>query len=394
MVAPIADELTTASLVVISSTGVFRQLPFSLLRHDGAWLAEKLPVVNVTHVGSLRQPAKGFKIDARSMLLVGNPDGTLPGAEAEVKAIAKTFKAATLLVGPEGKREAVLAACAGKSIVHLATHGRLDAAFPDRSLIVPTGHPDPAGRLSYREIPALGAALDKTRAARWRGRGARNPCGSSPTARGGRRTPPASAGTTGRRSRTSESRRGSSEARRRRPRCRGSGTPSPASRWPSARSATSGRRARLLVPEALRTWSSPNGPVGGRPPPTPPASASLRRRRKILLSPGDVPTSRDLPALAQLGELVRRHLRDQRGERYVARGCESVSLEAARRDGLSVDLDELDRLLRVGLILVRHPVDRHEAGLDLEVPVDEVGRAAGKEEEREHRRTVTGVENA
>lgn len=160
---PIADELATASLVVISSTGVFRQLPFSLLRHDGAWLAEKLPVVNVTHVGSLRQPATGFKIDARTMLLVGNPDGTLPGAEAEVKAIAKTFKAATLLVGPEGKREAVLAACAGKSIVHLATHGLLDAAFPDRSLIVLTGHPDPAGRLSYREIPALGAALDKTR---------------------------------------------------------------------------------------------------------------------------------------------------------------------------------------------------------------------------------------
>lgn len=160
---PLADELASAKVVVISSTGVFRQLPFALLRHDGHWLAERVSVANVTHVGSLRTRAKPFKIEAKSLLLVGNPDGTLPGAEAEVKAIAKTYKAAKVLVGKEGTREAVLEACAGRTVVHLATHGLLDASFPEKSLIVLTGHPDPAGRLAYREIPTLGPHLDRTR---------------------------------------------------------------------------------------------------------------------------------------------------------------------------------------------------------------------------------------
>jgi CHAT domain-containing protein/tetratricopeptide (TPR) repeat protein len=160
---PIADELATATTVVVSATGVFRQLPFALLRHDGAWLAEKAAVVSVTHVGSLRTAAGRFRIDGHGMLLVGNPDGSLPGAEAEVDAIARTWHGAKVLVGKEGTREAVLAACTGRGLVHLATHGILDANCPDRSHIVLTGYPAPEGILGYREIPGLGAWLGKTR---------------------------------------------------------------------------------------------------------------------------------------------------------------------------------------------------------------------------------------
>lgn len=160
---PIADELASATTVVISATGVFRQLPFALLRHDGAWLAEKAAVVSVTHVGSLRKPAGRFKADARAMLLVGNPDGSLPGARAEVEAIGGRFKAAKVLVGDQGTRQAVLDASAGKTLVHLATHGILDPQFPDRSHIVLTGYPAPEGTLSYREIPGLGSWLGQTR---------------------------------------------------------------------------------------------------------------------------------------------------------------------------------------------------------------------------------------
>ncbi|MES2643110.1 MAG: CHAT domain-containing tetratricopeptide repeat protein [Myxococcota bacterium] len=165
--APIADELATATTVVVSATGVFRQLPFALLRHEGAWLIDKAAVACVTHVGSLRavpgKAANRFKIDAKSLLLVGNPDGTLPGAKAEVEAIGALYKAATVLVGDQGKRVPVLEACAGRTLVHLATHGILDATFPDRSHIVLTGYPGPEGVLGYREIPGLGTWLDKTR---------------------------------------------------------------------------------------------------------------------------------------------------------------------------------------------------------------------------------------
>ncbi len=163
LMAPVATELATAQTVVVSATGVFRQLPFGMLRYGGAWLAEKAGVVSVTHVGSLRTAAERFKVDGKAMLLVGNPDGTLPGAEAEVRAIANTFKQARVLVGPEGVRETVFAACKGRTLVHLATHGMLDAAFPDKSLIVLTGYPAEAGQLAYREIPGLGVWLGATR---------------------------------------------------------------------------------------------------------------------------------------------------------------------------------------------------------------------------------------
>ena len=163
LLAPVAAELASAHTVVVSATGVFRQLPFSMLRHDGFWLAQKAAVVSVTHVGSLRSASAPFKIDARRMLLVGNPDGTLPGAEAEVQAISRTFKAARVLIGAEGVRESVFEACKERTLVHLATHGMLDAAFPDKSLIVLTGYPEERGQLSYREIPGLGLWLGSTR---------------------------------------------------------------------------------------------------------------------------------------------------------------------------------------------------------------------------------------
>jgi CHAT domain-containing protein/Tfp pilus assembly protein PilF len=163
LIAPVATELASAHTVVVSATGVFRQLPFGLLRFDGAWLAEKVGVVSVTHVGSLRHPVAPFTIDAKRMLLVGNPDGTLPGAEAEVRAISQNYKGAKVLVGSEGVRERVYAECKGRSLVHLATHGMLDPSFPDKSLIVLTGYPGEAGQLAYREIPSLSAWLDATR---------------------------------------------------------------------------------------------------------------------------------------------------------------------------------------------------------------------------------------
>ncbi len=161
--APIAQEVASAHTVVISATGLLRYLPFALLRHGGRWLVEAAAVANVTHVGSLRMGLGGFRAQGAGTLLVGNPDGSLPGAESETQAIARLLPGATLLVRDAGTRGAVLGACEGKSLVHLATHGVLDPEVPDRSYIVLSGYPNLAGRLGYREIPALGPFIDRAR---------------------------------------------------------------------------------------------------------------------------------------------------------------------------------------------------------------------------------------
>ena len=161
--APVAEELQGATTVVVSATGVFRQLPFAILRHEGKWLAEHAAVANVTHVGSLRGGGAKFKAEGRKALFVGNPDGSLPGAEAEARALSGRFSGSKLLIGPEGGHDAVLGAAQGRTLVHLATHGVLDATTPDRSHIVLAGYPAPEGRLAYREIPGLATWLSEAR---------------------------------------------------------------------------------------------------------------------------------------------------------------------------------------------------------------------------------------
>ncbi|MBW1877282.1 MAG: CHAT domain-containing protein [Deltaproteobacteria bacterium] len=165
LIDPIATDLEGAEILVVSASGPFRQLPFSLLRHDGAWLVEMLPVVGITHVGSLagRSTLEGrFQVDGPGLLLIGNPDGTLPGAEEEVRAIARRFPGATVLLAEAGSPDAMREAAASKRVIHLATHGRIDPDRPDRSHLVLAGSEE-TGRLGYREIPGLAPYLGDCR---------------------------------------------------------------------------------------------------------------------------------------------------------------------------------------------------------------------------------------
>lgn len=161
-VAPIADLLTGADTVVVSATGPLREVPFALLRHDGRWLVQDHAVVGVTHVGSLAGRTPPFRLDPKGVLLVGNPDGSLPGAEQEVERIRARLPAASALMGPEGTPERVRSAVAGKSVVHLATHGVVDRDRPDQSYLVLHGD-GPAGHLAYGEIPGWGPSLQSCR---------------------------------------------------------------------------------------------------------------------------------------------------------------------------------------------------------------------------------------
>ncbi len=166
LIAPIAGELEGAEVLVVSKTGPFRQLPFGLLRHDERYLVEDVAVVGVTHVGSLRGRAADqtrFRLDGPGLLLVGNPDGSLPGAETEVKTIASRFPGATVLQGPQGTRSALYRAAPQKTTLHLATHGVIDLREPNRSYLILHDDPPGEGKLTYREIPGLAPYLGRCR---------------------------------------------------------------------------------------------------------------------------------------------------------------------------------------------------------------------------------------
>ncbi len=161
--APVAGRLAAADTVVVATAGPLRQLPFALLRHDGHYLAEKAAVATISHVGSLRGASSPLRVEGRSLLLVGNPDGSLPGAEAEVRALAARFDGSAVLVGQQATRDAVLGSLDGRTTVHLATHGRIDSAAPARSYLVLADGSGSEAHLGYREIPGLAPYLSGAR---------------------------------------------------------------------------------------------------------------------------------------------------------------------------------------------------------------------------------------
>lgn len=159
--APIAADLHGAKVLAVSASGDFRQLPFGILRHGGRYLIQDMAVVNVTHAGSLRAGEAPFHLRGDQLLLVGNPAGDLPEAEAEVEAISRTFPGSTRLTGAQAGHDQLLQLLAGKSAVHLATHGYLDPQQPTRSyLLLAAGD---GGTLTYREIPGLAPYLQACR---------------------------------------------------------------------------------------------------------------------------------------------------------------------------------------------------------------------------------------
>lgn len=166
LLAPLAEELGETDVVVLCPSGSLRALPLALLRHGGQPLVATHAVVRVTHVGSLRRHGAAeapLRLDGGGLLLVGNPDGSLPGAEEEVRAIGDRLPGSTALIGSAATRGALVAHLEGKRALHLATHGVLDMRQPDRSHLVLAPGEGSDGRLGYPEIPGLAPWLGDVR---------------------------------------------------------------------------------------------------------------------------------------------------------------------------------------------------------------------------------------
>lgn len=158
---PLAEEIDRSDTVVVAKSGALRQLPFAMLRLEGKYLVERAAVASVTHVGSLAPTGSRprFRLSGPDLGLLGNPDGTLPGAQAEVEALAGRFPGADLRLGPTTLDDLGTLA-RGKVALHLATHGVIDPNQPTQSYL--SLGPDEA-RLAYRHIPRLAPDLDGIR---------------------------------------------------------------------------------------------------------------------------------------------------------------------------------------------------------------------------------------
>ena len=139
LVDPIASELEPYNIVAFIPSGALMNVPLqALARKSGEsldFLIERKQVVTILKSTDLERLARAPSQSQGGTLVIGNPDGSLPGAALEAKSIAKLFPGSKILL----EDEATLAQVKGNSSVkylHLATHGILDQDDPNLSYLV------------------------------------------------------------------------------------------------------------------------------------------------------------------------------------------------------------------------------------------------------------------
>lgn len=139
LVEPIAQELEPYEVIAFIPSGSLMNVPLQALATKSGnsleFLIERKQVVTLSKSTDLerlaRAPAKG----SGGALVVGNPDGTLPGATIEAREIAKMFPQVTVLLGDEATLAKVKSEST-KSYLHLATHGILNKDDPNLTYLV------------------------------------------------------------------------------------------------------------------------------------------------------------------------------------------------------------------------------------------------------------------
>lgn len=136
LIAPILDVLPegTAHLHLVPE-GILHYVPFAaLLDAEGQFLVERFtlsvaPSATVLQLSRARNPRQW-----RSMLLVADPTGRLPGARREANAIASASTSRRhVLTGNEAKEPFVTDVASSYDVLHFATHGNFFNQAPWRS---------------------------------------------------------------------------------------------------------------------------------------------------------------------------------------------------------------------------------------------------------------------
>jgi CHAT domain-containing protein len=157
---PIEAELRSVQGLILIPNDLLLYLPFHALTReapDGAvrFLAETHAVSYVTQLELTDLLGPGAAAPDAPLLAVANPDGSLPAASREVRALARIRAAVTTLDGPQATKASFLRQAAQFPDLHLATHGVLDPQHPEHSYLLFAGEDEVSQRLGIGEIAGL-----------------------------------------------------------------------------------------------------------------------------------------------------------------------------------------------------------------------------------------------
>ena len=139
LIDPIAKEIEPYKVVAFIPSGSLMDVPLqALARKKGEsleFLIERKQVVTLLKSSDLERLGRQTPSASGGSLVIGNPDGTLPGATVEANSIAATLKTKNVLIEDEATL-AKVKNLRGISFLHLATHGILNREDPNLSYLV------------------------------------------------------------------------------------------------------------------------------------------------------------------------------------------------------------------------------------------------------------------
>jgi CHAT domain-containing protein len=156
---PIKDELARYRSLVLIPNDLLLYLPLHALEWQPAgegmrFLAETHSVSYVTQLELTDLFSPDVRGREASLLAIGDPDGSLPGAAREVREVGAIRARTTVLEGGAATKERLVALANQFRDLHLATHGVLDTERPQQSYLVLAGR-DSDARLTIGDISGL-----------------------------------------------------------------------------------------------------------------------------------------------------------------------------------------------------------------------------------------------
>lgn len=154
LIKPIQQDIKGVDTLIISSSGRLRYIPFQALTDGQHFLVESYRLAMMTQASAFKVARTQSEWQKSGVLAIGNPDGSLPGAEAEVKALGEIWPNFKPLYGGQANKRNLRQLVRQYGILHLATHGFLLEDQPEDSYLLLAGA-NKEDYLTFRDIPLL-----------------------------------------------------------------------------------------------------------------------------------------------------------------------------------------------------------------------------------------------
>lgn len=159
LIAPLKVSLNVKRLTVVAH-GSMHYLPFAALNDGNQDLIDRFNLRMLPSASVLKylRPSETAKLE--HMLILGNPDlnnpkDDLPGTQVEAEKLATHFLTDNLLLRKQASKTAFNALAGSASYIHVASHGKFDAAQPLYSALFLAPDAQNDGRLSVSDVYQL-----------------------------------------------------------------------------------------------------------------------------------------------------------------------------------------------------------------------------------------------